>query len=313
MHRDTESFARALRAALREDPDIVLVGEMRDLETMETAIETAETGHLVFATLHTNTAASTVERMIDKFPAERQNQIRSMLADTLKGVVAQTLCRRRDGKGRAAAFEVLVVNTSVAALIREAKTHMLPSVLQTGRKEGMQTFGDELTRLAAKGIISEEEAYNKAVDKVEIETKFKMAGVSMEFKKRAEQEDRARRLERARGPFDQIKQAWETNAGDNNALLAYAWALATSPFEELRDGKLALKLAERGSSALRDRDPYALTVVAAARAENGDFRKAADLSRKAAELYEKNGDSVKAAAQQPRIALFEKNMPFRDE
>ena len=313
VHRDTESFARALRAALREDPDIVLVGEMRDLETMETAIETAETGHLVFATLHTNTAASTVERMIDKFPAERQNQIRSMLADTLKGVVAQTLCRRRDGKGRAAAFEVLVVNTSVAALIREAKTHMLPSVLQTGRKEGMQTFGDELTRLAAKGIISEEEAYNKAVDKVEIETKFKMAGVSMDFKKRAEQEDRARRLERARGPFDQIKQAWETNAGDNNALLAYAWALATSPFDELRDGKLALKLAERGSSALRDRDPYALTVVAAARAENGDFRKAADLSRKAAELYEKNGDSVKAAAQQPRIALFEKNMPFRDE
>ena len=208
---------------------------------------------------------------------------------------------------------MLVVNTSVAALIREAKTHMLPSVLQTGRKEGMQTFGDELTRLAAKGIISEEEAYNKAVDKVEIETKFKMAGVSMDFKKRAEQEDRARRLERARGPFEQVKKAWETNAGDTNATLAYAWALATSPFDELRDGKLALKLAERGSSALRDRDPYALTVVAAARAENGDFRKAADLSRKAAELYEKNGDSVKAAAQQPRIALFEKNMPFRDE
>ena len=313
VHRDTESFQRALRAALREDPDIVLVGEMRDLETMETAIETAETGHLVFATLHTNTAASTVERMIDKFPAERQNQIRSMLADTLKGVVAQTLCRRRGGTGRAAAFEILVVNTSVSALIREAKTHMLPSVMQTGRKEGMQTFGDELTRLAAKGVITTEEAYTKAVDKTEIETKFKMAGLSMDFKAKAEAEEHERRLTLARGPHDQLRQDYEQNPGDPAAALAWAWALSTSPFAELRDGKAALKIAERASSASRDRDPAALAVVAAARAECGDFRRAADLTRKAVELYQKAGEAVRAGALGPRVTLFEKGMPYRDE
>lgn len=177
VHRDTGSFARALRAALREDPDIVLVGEIRDLETMEIAIETAETGHLVFSTLHTNTAVSTVERMVDKFPANRQNQIRSMLSDTLKGVVAQTLCKKIAG-GRVAAFEVLVINSPVAALIREAKTHMLPSVVQTSKNIGMQNFSEELSRLASKGIITAEEAYIKAVDKPEIETKFRLSGVT---------------------------------------------------------------------------------------------------------------------------------------
>lgn len=180
IHRDTVSFSCALRAALREDPDIVLVGEIRDLETMEIALETAETGHLVFATLHTNTAVSTVERMVDKFPANRQNQIRSMLADALKGVVAQTLCKKVGG-GRVAAMEVLIVNSPVAALIREAKTHMLPSVLQTSKNVGMQNFGDELARLAARGVITAEEAYIKAVDKADLETKFRLAGVT--FKK----------------------------------------------------------------------------------------------------------------------------------
>jgi twitching motility protein PilT len=177
VHRDTQSFARALRAALREDPDIVLVGEIRDLETMEIAIETAETGHVVFATLHTNSAVATVERIIDKFPANRQNQIRAMLADSLKGVVAQTLCRKING-GRVAAFEVLVVNSPVAALIREAKTHMLPSIIQTSKNVGMQNFCDELTRLTLQKLISPEEAYIKAVDKAEIETKFKLAGIT---------------------------------------------------------------------------------------------------------------------------------------
>jgi twitching motility protein PilT len=176
VHRDTQSFARALRAALREDPDIVLVGEVRDLETMEIAIETAETGHVVFATLHTNSAVSTVDRIIDKFPMNRQNQIRSMLADSLKGVIAQTLCRKIGG-GRIAAFEVLVVNSAVAALIREAKTHMLPSIIQTSKNVGMQSFTDELTRLTLMKLISPEEAYIKAVDKAEIETKFRLAGI----------------------------------------------------------------------------------------------------------------------------------------
>jgi twitching motility protein PilT len=176
VHRDTQSFARALRAVLREDPDIVLVGEIRDLETMEIAIETAETGHVVFATLHTNNAVATVDRIIDKFPANRQNQIRSMLADSLKGVVAQTLCHKISG-GRVAAFEVLVVNSPVAALIREAKTHMLLSVIQTSKNVGMQNFCDELTRLTLTKQITPEEAYMKAVDKAEIETKFRLSGI----------------------------------------------------------------------------------------------------------------------------------------
>ncbi len=180
VHRDTKSFGAALRGALREDPDIVLVGEIRDLETMEMAIETAETGHLVFATLHTNTATSTVERMIDKFPAERQNQIRTMLADALKGVVAQTLCKSRAG-GRVAAFEILIVNTPVSALIREGKTHMLESILQTSKNIGMQTFSDELIKLVEQDLITPMDAYIKAVNKDEILSKFKSLGYDTDF------------------------------------------------------------------------------------------------------------------------------------
>lgn len=181
VHRDTRSFSSALRGALREDPDIVLVGEIRDLETMEMAIETAETGHLVFATLHTNNAASTVERMIDKFPAGRQNQIRVMLADALKGVVAQTLCKKIQG-GRVAAFEILVVNTPVSALIREGQTHMIESVLQTGKSFGMQTFSDELAKLVQKGDITSRDAYIKAINKDEILAKFKMLNIVFDLK-----------------------------------------------------------------------------------------------------------------------------------
>src|SRR5262245_64830894 len=125
-------FKQALRAALREDPDIVLVGEMRDLETIAIAIETAETGHLVFGTLHTNTAPSTVDRLIDQFPADRQNQIRMMLSESLKGVVAQTLLKRKGG-GRVAALEILVVTPAVSNLIREGKTFQIPSLMQTGK------------------------------------------------------------------------------------------------------------------------------------------------------------------------------------
>ena len=313
VHRDTKSFAGALRAALREDPDIVLVGEMRDLETMEIAIETAETGHLVFATLHTNTAATTVERIIDKFPEGRQNQIRSMLADTLRGVVAQTLCRREDTTGRIAAFEILVVTTAVAALIREAKTHMLPSVMQTGRSVGMQTFGDELTRLAAKGIISAEEGYRKAVDKAEIETKFALAGISLEFKKRAEAESYERAMTLAAEVLKQTRDTYNTNPKSPECQMALAWILASSPYKELRDGKLALKLAEQASAAFRDKDPDYLAVVAVAQAELGGYRKAAETAKRAMALYVERGDSVKAAGMKSRIVMFEKEKPYRDE
>ena len=312
IHRDTTSFARALRAALREDPDIVLVGELRDLETMEIAIETAETGHLVFATLHTNTAASTVERMIDKFPAHRQNQIRSMLADSLKGVIAQTLCKKTDG-GRVAAFEVLVVTTPVAALIREAKTHMLLSVMQTGRNAGMLTFSDELTRLASKGLISSEDAFNKAVDKEDITTKFRLAGLSLEFKKAAETKARMARMARTKDLLDMANQTLAHNSKDTAAMCSAAWILAASPFEEMRDGKRAVKLAEIACSLLNEKDPYSLSVLGIAQAEYGAFRRAIDATRKAIELYKLAGEAVKANALTSRLTLFEAGKPYRDE
>ena len=148
----TESFKRALRAALREDPDIVLVGEMRDLETIAIAIETAETGHLVFGTLHTTTAASTVDRIIDQFPADRQAQIRTMLSTSLKGVVAQVLCKKVGG-GRLAALEVLVVNSAISAIIREGKTHQIQSNMQMGGKVGMKLLNDSLLELVQKGLV----------------------------------------------------------------------------------------------------------------------------------------------------------------
>jgi twitching motility protein PilT len=176
VHTHTESFAVALRAALREDPDIVLVGEMRDLETMQIAIETAETGHLVFATLHTNTAASTVDRIIDVFPADRQNQIRTMLASSLKGVISQVLCRRKGG-GRVAALELLVVDSAVAAMIRDCKTFQIPSAMQVGRARGMGLMNDALFDLVRAGVVDSVEAYVKAIDKEDLVNRFKKAGI----------------------------------------------------------------------------------------------------------------------------------------
>ncbi|MDB4930414.1 MAG: Twitching motility protein PilT [Myxococcaceae bacterium] len=164
VYADTRSFAAALRAALREDPDIVLVGELRDLETTSIAIETAETGHLVFATLHTNTAISTVDRIIDQFPADRQAQVRAMLAVSLRGVIAQTLCKRVGG-GRVAAMEVLVSSHAVANLIREGKTFQLTSVMQTQRQAGNQTMNDALLQLVQSGVVTPQEALAKAVDR----------------------------------------------------------------------------------------------------------------------------------------------------
>lgn len=167
----TLGFKNALRAALREDPDIVLVGEMRDLETIAIAIETAETGHLVFGTLHTTTAPSTVDRIIDQFPGERQAQIRTMLSESLKGVVAQMLCKKKGG-GRVAAYEVLIGNPAVANLIREGKTFQLVSTMQTGRNIGMQTMTEHLFELVKNGIVEPEEAYIKGNDKAALKDLF---------------------------------------------------------------------------------------------------------------------------------------------
>ena len=169
LHADTDSFASALRAALREDPDVVLVGELRDLETVAIAIETAETGHLVFATLHTNTATSSVDRMIDQFPAERQGQIRTMLAESLRGVVSQTLCKRARG-GRVAALEVLVGSPAVSNLIREGKTFQLLTTMQTQRQLGNQTMNDALAELVQRGLVPADEALSKAIDRAGLRT-----------------------------------------------------------------------------------------------------------------------------------------------
>jgi twitching motility protein PilT len=171
----TTSFKRALRAALREDPDVILVGELRDLETVEVAIETAETGHLVFGTLHTNTAPSTVERMIDQFPEARQQQIRAMLSESLKGVVAQTLCKKIGG-GRAAALEVLLCTSGVANLIREGKTFQIPSLMQTARGQGMTTLNDALLDLVKRRVVEPAEAYRSAVARRDLEAMLERAG-----------------------------------------------------------------------------------------------------------------------------------------
>jgi twitching motility protein PilT len=161
----TRTFASALRGALREDPDIILVGEMRDLETIRLAIEASATGHLVFATLHTTSAAKTVDRVIEVFPVTEQEQVRNTLADGLRAVVSQTLFKRLDIKGRVAALEIMIATPAVRNLIREGKTYQIPSMIQTGKKYGMQTLDDAIMDLLQRRIIDATDAYSKCVDK----------------------------------------------------------------------------------------------------------------------------------------------------
>jgi|AFSR01.1.fsa_nt_gi twitching motility protein PilT len=180
VHTHTDSFKDALRAALREDPDIILVGEMRDLETISIAIETAETGHLVFGTLHTSTAPSTVDRIIDQFPADRQAQIRVMLSESLKGVIAQTLCKKIGG-GRVAALETLICDTGIANLIREGKTFQIPSAMQTGKAKGNVTLNEALLEHVKNKRVEPREAYIKAVDKIGFENLLKRHNLDTSF------------------------------------------------------------------------------------------------------------------------------------
>jgi twitching motility protein PilT len=163
MH--TKSFAAGLKGALREDPDVVLIGEMRDLETIEMAILAANTGHLVFGTLHTPSAAKTVDRIIDVFPADQQNKIRTTLSESLRGIVAQSLFKRIDKKGRVAALEILVFTTAIANLVREGKTHQIPGMIQVGKKLGNQPLDDAIMEHVRMKRISPEEAYEKCLDK----------------------------------------------------------------------------------------------------------------------------------------------------
>src|SRR5437763_10404481 len=169
QHREvgvhTRSFANALRGSLREDPDIILVGEMRDLETIELALTAAATGHLVFGTLHTSNASKAVDRVIDVFPTTQQNQIRTTLAESLKGVLAQNLFKTIDKPGRVAALEILVVDTAIANLVREGKTHQIPGMIQVGKKKGNQPLDDAIMDHLRHARISPEEAYDKCIDK----------------------------------------------------------------------------------------------------------------------------------------------------
>jgi twitching motility protein PilT len=173
---NTRSFATALRAALREDPDIIMVGEMRDLDTMQLAITAAETGQLVFGTLHTTGAPQTIDRIIDVFPSSQQSQIRVMLAESLKGVVSQRLLPRKDGRGRAVACEILSVTNAVANMIREHKTYQVPSIMQTGRKDGQQTMDVHLQDLVRRNLISREVATTNATNKGLFQPTAQMVG-----------------------------------------------------------------------------------------------------------------------------------------
>lgn len=165
VHTHTDSFGHALRAALREDPDVIMVGEMRDLETIQLAITASETGHLVLGTLHTANSSRTLDRILDVFPTDQREQIRVMVSESLRGIISQQLIPRADGKGRAMAMEILVNTPAVANCIREAKTYMLPGIIQTGRKLGMRLMDDSLMKLYDQQIITQEEAYARAEQK----------------------------------------------------------------------------------------------------------------------------------------------------
>ena len=164
---DVPSFSLALRAALREDPDVILVGEMRDFETIQAAVTAAETGHLVMSTLHTTSAADTINRIIDVYPEHQQQQIRTQLANNLVAVISQTLIPRKDGTGRIAVMEILNVTDAIAAMIRDNKIHLIQSAIQTGKQQGMMSLDQELARLTAKGVINEVDALDKCQDKQE--------------------------------------------------------------------------------------------------------------------------------------------------
>jgi len=168
VHTHTKSFGAALRGALREDPDVIMVGEMRDLETISLAITASETGHLVLGTLHTSNAARTLDRVLDVFPTDQRDQIRIMVSESLRGVISQQLVPRADGVGRCLAMEILMNNPAVGNLIREGKTYMLPGVIQTGRKQGMQLMDDSILSLYNQKLITAEQAYYRCDDKVQM-------------------------------------------------------------------------------------------------------------------------------------------------
>ncbi len=313
VHVHTKSFANALRAALREDPDIVLVGELRDLETMEIAIETAETGHLVFGTLHTNTAATTVDRIIDKFPADRQNQIRTMLADSLKGVIAQTLCKRING-GRIASCEILVVTPAVSANIREGKTHQIPSIMQTGKNVGMCTFADDLLSLVQRGLIAPEEAYINAIDKPFLQKKFDEENIPLDLSlselddidSEVSEEGDASKSEKARKKL-------HVNPKDTAALRELILILATDESPDERNGHEALEYAQKLLDISGQSDATTLVLISAAYSELQHFTEATDWAKKALKVAKSNKQKELSVQIQRYINLYKRKIPLRGE
>ena len=197
----TRSFATARRGALREDPDIIMVGEMRDLETITLALEAAATGHLVFGTLHTQSATKTVDRIIDVFPTDAKEQVRTSLSESLKGVISQSLLKRIDNRGRIAALEILVGTPAMGAMIREGKTHLLQNVIQTGKKLGMRTLDDSIEELLQRKVVSSEEAFERCVAKERF-VKY-LSSIPEEWqevlsKEKAEETSKANSLKQAR-------------------------------------------------------------------------------------------------------------------
>ena len=327
VHTHTRSFAAALRAALREDPDIVLVGEMRDLETVETALETAETGHLVFGTLHTTTAASTIDRIIDMFPADRQNQVRTMLAVTLKGVVAQTLLKKKP-KGRVAALEILVGTSAISNYIREGKTFQIPSTMQIGKNLGMQILNDSLVRLVTDSGVDPQEAYLKAIDKTDLLKKFERLGIK--FLGGAESEKNVFSTpvsapvpapvpaiesastpsleETVAGYVEQLR----SNPNDMDTLDHLAWILATSADAKIRNATQALQMAEKAFVLSKGQQPVILDTLGAAYAENGKFGQALNAVRKALQLAIAADDQHMVETLRQRIRLYESQQPLRE-
>jgi twitching motility protein PilT len=314
VHAHTRSFSNALRAALREDPDIVMVGEMRDLETTEIAIETAETGHLVFGTLHTNTAAATVDRIIDKFPATRQNQIRSMLASSLKGVIAQTLCKRADGKSRVAALEILVVTNGIACNIRDGKTYQIPSAMQVGRGLGMQLFDDALFDLLRAGSISIEEAHSRANDKDSLLKKVAAVGLCLSGTGplQAGNADTADSLERRQGFVNVYMEAIERDPDNPEVLNNMAWLLATVENPDAETRERAVAMAEKANVLTEGQHAGVLDTLGAAYAQSDLFDQALDAARKGLRLAKANKESALASALERRIALYEQGQPIRE-